>query len=79
VPNPFNTTTKIQFYIAEGTMSKSLFIFDLQGNLLKQYSIDGIGYSEIIINGSELPAGMYLYTLIVDREEIDTKRMILTH
>jgi hypothetical protein len=36
------------------------------------------GLNSIIVNGSELPAGMYLYTLVVDNEIIDTKRMILT-
>jgi len=32
----------------------------------------------ITIKGSELNPGMYLYTLIVDGKEVDTKRMILT-
>jgi hypothetical protein len=32
----------------------------------------------IAYNGSELPAGMYLYTLVADNEIMDTKRMVLT-
>jgi len=28
--------------------------------------------------GLQMPAGMYLYALIVDGKEVDTKRMILT-
>ncbi len=32
----------------------------------------------IILNGNELEAGMYIYSLISDGAEIDTKRMILT-
>jgi hypothetical protein len=30
------------------------------------------------IQGSEFQAGMYLYSLIADGKEVDTKRMILT-
>jgi len=36
------------------------------------------GESSQWISGSELSAGMYLYALIVDGKEVDTKRMILT-
>jgi hypothetical protein len=31
-----------------------------------------------LIYASELAAGMYLYALIADGQEVDTKRMILT-
>jgi len=34
--------------------------------------------ANITINGSELTAGMYLYSLIVNGQEVVTKRMILT-
>ena len=33
---------------------------------------------KLTLNGSELEAGMYLYSLIVNGEEVSTKRMILT-
>lgn len=32
----------------------------------------------ILINGGAFKAGMYMYSLIADGKEIDTKRMILT-
>jgi hypothetical protein len=32
----------------------------------------------VTVYASELPAGMYLYTLVVDNVIIDSKRMILT-
>jgi hypothetical protein len=36
------------------------------------------GKGEVIIQGSELKSGLYIYSLIVDGKEIDSKRMILT-
>lgn len=34
--------------------------------------------ASIKINGKELAAGMYIYSLIAENKEIDSKRMILT-
>jgi hypothetical protein len=49
----------------------------MQGTLIKQYQILNNGESYLSIPGGEYKAGMYLYTLIVDGKEIDTKRMVL--
>ena len=50
----------------------------MQGSQIKSYEIHERGNSSITIHGSELEPGMYLYTLVVDGQETDTKRMILT-
>jgi len=50
----------------------------MNGIQLKNYIISERGKKNIIINGSEFNAGMYLYALINDNKVIDTKRMILT-
>lgn len=77
-PNPFNQKTTIKYSIKEtGFSSASLVIFDMNGTLVKQYSIDKSGENSIEINANELKAGMYIYTLIVNQKEIDSKRMIL--
>jgi hypothetical protein len=45
---------------------------------LQQYSINGKGKQSVTINGNSLEPGMYLYSLVIDGKEVDTKRMILT-
>jgi len=55
-----------------------IYIYNMSGMQIKSISIPEKGYGTITINGSDLQAGMYLYTLIVDGKEVDTKRMILT-
>jgi len=77
-PNPFHSNTEISCYIPETKRHAFLYVYNLQGVELKTYPITQAGLNTIIIIGSELPAGMYLYTLVVDNEIIDTKRMILT-
>lgn len=78
VPNPFNTETKIEFYLPTTVIAAAIYLYDMNGTQLKNYSINKRGKGNIIIQGSELNAGMYLYALIADDKVIDTKRMILT-
>lgn len=77
-PNPFSEDTKIRFWIQPGARQSNLYIYNLQGKQIRSYDIDEPGNSSIIIYGSELDAGIYLYALIVDGFEIDTKKMTLT-
>jgi hypothetical protein len=77
-PNPFFSDTEIKYVIPENSSSAKLIIHDMQGIELKSFTISQKGLGSIVINGSELRAGMYLYTLIVDNKNIDSKRMILT-
>jgi prefoldin subunit 5 len=77
-PNPFNTKTTIRYYIPEQTNNASLLIFDMQGKLIKTYLINNKKDGSTEINGGEMQPGMYMYSLIIDGKEIDTKRMILT-
>jgi len=78
IPNPFNTKTTIRYFITENATSASLMIFDMQGKYIKTYPIINKKEGSTEINGGDLQPGMYLYSLIIDGKEIDTKRMILT-
>lgn len=77
-PNPFNATTTIAFYIPETVQNAIIYIYDMNGKQIKSYPISNHGSDSLTINGFEFKPGMYLYTLIADGKEIDTKRMILT-
>lgn len=78
VPNPFSLNTEIKFEIPQNSTSARLIIHDMNGAELRSFDINQKGFGSIIINGSELRAGIYLYTLLVDNNIIDTKRMLLT-
>jgi hypothetical protein len=77
-PNPFTYDTKIKYYIPESSSNAVLYVFNLQGKLLMNKKLNDKGISSITINGSELNSGMYVYSLLIDGHEVDTKRMILT-
>jgi hypothetical protein len=50
----------------------------MQGEQIKQIAVNERENTTVTIEGHSLKAGMYLYTLIADGKEVDTKRLILT-
>lgn len=77
IPNPTNESTQIKFYIPNNSTNANISIFDLTGKLIKSFNINEFGHSSIILTHMDLTRGTYLYTLIVNSVEIDTKKMIL--
>jgi len=78
-PNPFNENTTIRYYLCENANSSKIFVFDLQGTMVRSFGLTGHGEGEVIMHGSDLKPGMYIYSLFVDGQEVDTKRMLLTY
>ena len=77
-PNPFNEKTTINCFIPAYSIDARILVFDMQGTLVKTTVLSGRNQTEITFSGAELKAGMYIYSLVVDGKEIDSKRMILT-
>ena len=77
VPNPAKNTTAISYYLPEITAAAQIRITDVGGSVLKVYNVSK-GEGQVNVNSSELPAGIYNYTLYVNNKKIDTKQMILT-
>lgn len=77
-PNPFTQNTTIKYFIDPESKNASIIIFDMQGTLLNTHFLNSYGVGSLIINGGEMKPGMYFYTLVVNGNEIATKKMILT-
>ena len=78
IPNPFSAATRIGLYLPETVSSARLYLYNMQGSQIKSFDLNERGNTSLTIDGYTLDAGMYLYTLIADGREVDTKRMILT-
>ena len=76
-PNPFSERTEIRFSLPDDAQNAYIYIFDMSGKMLRQIPVDS-SMQSVTINGYELSAGIYLYSLAVNGQEIDTKRMILS-
>lgn len=77
-PNPFNSDTTIECFLPENAVSAYIYFYDLQGKQVHSVLITERGKVEISIEATSFSPGMYIYSLIVDGNEIDSKRMILT-
>lgn len=51
-------------------------IFDMNGKKIKSIAVQGAEGS-VSVSASEMAAGLYLYSLIIDGREIATKRMVV--
>lgn len=76
-PNPFTAQTEIRFSLPDDAPQAYIYIFDMTGKMQKQIPVNPDQQS-VTINGYELQAGIYLYSLVVGGQEVDTKRMILS-
>lgn len=79
VPNPTAQNTVIKFYLPATIAMASLNIYDMTGKEIKAMPVNTRGEETgITISAGELTPGMYMYTLIADGKEIDTKKMIIS-
>ena len=77
-PNPFRTETEIRCVLPETVKNAFICIYDLNGRQQKRIDITTRGEVSVMVSANSLQPGMYIYSLIVDGNEADTKRMILT-
>lgn len=76
-PNPFKEQTIIRFKLADNAQNAAICIFDMTGKTLKKLPISS-DMDSVSIAGYELGEGMFLYSLIVNGQVIDTKRMVIS-
>ena len=76
-PNPFKEQTIIRFSLADDVKDAAICIFDMTGKTIKRLPISS-GMESVSIGGYELGEGMFLYSLIVNGQEIDTKKMVIS-
>lgn len=76
-PNPFKEQTVIRFSLADEVQDAAICIFDMTGKTIKKLPISS-GMESVSIGGYELGEGMFLYSLVVNGQEIDTKKMIIS-
>lgn len=79
-PNPFNTSTKIKYFLDENAKNAAIGIYNINGTVVAYKKIEAkTGDGEITIEKSELTPGIYTYILIVNDMELDSKRMVLSY
>jgi len=73
IPNPFDGSTLIPVFLPEGTAW--LEVHDLNGRLVWSQSVNN-GLNHVVIQGPDLPKGVYAYSLRVGEKAVATRKMI---
>lgn len=76
VPNPFNADTKIGFNIVGDYQTAFIGIYDLNGKQIKTIPVEQ-GMNHVMFNNNNMMPGMYVYSLVVDNQLVDAKKMII--
>jgi len=77
-PNPFNPTTSIKFKV-QSLKNVKLNVYDITGKEIAELVNEKLsaGEYEYQFNGNNLSSGIYFYSLFINGDLIDTKRMML--
>ncbi|WP_055443205.1 T9SS type A sorting domain-containing protein [Lacinutrix himadriensis] len=77
IPNPFNGTTSIKYYVPTSNKSAAIVFSNTSGQIIDNVSLTKLGDHELFFNSDSLASGMYYYTLYVNGRKIDTKKMVI--
>jgi len=77
-PNPFNDNTLIKYSTPVDAKNAVLNVFDMNGQLIHSEIITHMGIGEVQLKAGTIAAGTYSYSLVIDGNIVDTKRMVIT-
>jgi len=76
-PNPFNNSTLIRYNTPIDATNAVVNIFNKNGQVIHSESITNMGKGQIQIKAGTIAAGTYSYSLVVNGNIVDTKRMVI--
>ncbi|MDO9154871.1 MAG: C10 family peptidase [Paludibacter sp.] len=75
-PNPFDNESTIEYFVPESAKDSRIIIVDIFGRTVRNLFINK-NDNQIRISNGMLIKGIYFYTLIVDNQKIETRKMII--
>lgn len=75
-PNPTKGESSIRYELPEGVTNAAIHIFDLQGREVKVFN-NLTRNGEVQISSADLQKGLYNYSLTVEGQLIETKKMLV--
>ncbi|WP_109301666.1 T9SS type A sorting domain-containing protein [Aquimarina sp. AU474] len=77
IPNPFNGTSTIKYYLPDGINNASVVFSNSTGQVVSTVALKENGDGELNINSDGLATGTYFYTLYIGSRKVDTKKMVI--
>lgn len=76
-PNPAVDEAKINYSVKPGAENAELVIYNMLGSKVKVMPLTE-EQGTLRMNVSSLPAGLYFYSMVLDNQEVATKKMLVT-
>lgn len=77
-PNPFHQNTSVDYFIPGNVQQAAIQIHSVDGKILATIKLKETGKGRVNINAQTYPAGTYFYSLLLDGQVFETRRMVLT-
>lgn len=77
-PNPFHQNTVIEYFIPGHVKDARIQVTSAEGQVLGTVEIGETGQGQLTIQSNSYPPGTYFYSLILDGQVQETRRMVLT-
>jgi hypothetical protein len=78
IPNPFHQSTVIRYTLPPTGQQAQMVITGASGRVIRKIPLSAAEGTGITIEGGDLAAGIYYYSLYVGNSLVDTKKMVLT-
>jgi|GEM_PF-1303896 len=78
IPNPFAEQTVINYNLPDNFSRAQIIFLDQSGKLIKAVDLTEKGKGSLNVFASDLTNGIYTYSLIVDGQSMETKKMVKT-
>lgn len=75
-PNPFTTSTIIKYHVPQSSGTAQIVITNQKGQVIKNIAINK-GEGQANINAGTLPPATYIYSLLIDGKQTDSKQMVI--
>ncbi len=79
IPNPFDGSTIISYYLPQSSGPAYIIVTDQQGRQRASFDLQESGFGQVRLDGNQLPSGLYHYSLIIEGRSIDSKQMMIAH
>ena len=76
VPNPYTSTTTIQYSLPAKYSSAYINFYAVNGIIVKSQRLASHGKGSITVRAADLGAGLIQYALFVDGKPFDSKQML---
>jgi len=78
-PNPFSETTTLSYFLPANIQEANIVVYDVNGKTIQQFALpiaSGYGSLELSLMKNNFSKGTYSYSLFVNGNLIDTKKML---